>query len=121
MTYFSDFLIDGAPILAPDAGLSVQLTDLDSPDTGRDESGVMHRLVVRRRVHSWELNYTQLTEGEYRYMESLFAGKTAFTLTYRDPGGERAQCTAYCSGSSVAWADAVTGRCCGYKLHIAEC
>ena len=41
------FLINGKPMLAPDADVGVSYTDLDANDSGRDESGYMHRIVMR--------------------------------------------------------------------------
>jgi len=46
--YDFDFLIDGRPILLPDGGVEINLEDLDSAESGRDESGVMHRIVGKR-------------------------------------------------------------------------
>ena len=41
----NDYLIDGQPLLAPDQDVEFQCSDLDAADAGRDESGVMHRIV----------------------------------------------------------------------------
>lgn len=45
-----DFQIDGKPILMPDEDADISKADLDSEDSGRDESGVMHRQVVREAI-----------------------------------------------------------------------
>ena len=37
--FYYDFLIDKQPILAPDADLQIEYTDLDSESSGRDECG----------------------------------------------------------------------------------
>ena len=37
------FLIDGQPMLAPDENVEISVEDIDASDSGRDESGVMHR------------------------------------------------------------------------------
>ena len=48
--FYYDILVDGQPILVPDADITAEYTDLDSEESGRDESGVMHRIVARRGV-----------------------------------------------------------------------
>ena len=58
------FQINGKPILAPDAEVVVSYSDLDASDAGRDESGFMHRIVVRHKVGSWKFSYSHLTEEE---------------------------------------------------------
>jgi hypothetical protein len=121
MTFFEDYKIDGQPILAPDGDVRITLTDLDASDTGRDESGIMHRIVVRQRVCTWELTYSILTAQEYAYMERLFAGKREFAFTSRTPEGQEQTCLAYCTGSSVSLRNARTGCYSGYKLQIVQC
>ena len=78
--FYNDFLIDDKPILAPDAGVELKLTDLDSQDSGRDESGVMHRIVLRKGVRTWDFSYSALTAEEYQYMLSLFENKVQFRV-----------------------------------------
>lgn len=121
MTFFEEYKVDGVPILAPDADVVITLTDLDSSDTGRDESGVMHRIVVRERVRTWELTYSRLTAQEYAYMEELFARKSEFAFTYKELDGEEKTCLAYYANSSVSYRNARTGHYGGYKLRIVEC
>ena len=58
------FLIDGQPVLAPDAGLTLGLEDIESTDSGRDESGALHRFVVRQGVEYWDFSYSRLTAAE---------------------------------------------------------
>ena len=70
--YDNEFLIDGQPVLVPDEGVQINLEDLDSSESGRDESGVMHRIVVREKVRKYSLPYGLITKEEYTYMMSLF-------------------------------------------------
>ena len=42
------FLIDGQPMLLPDRDVEVRYEDIDAAAAGRDESGVMHRILVLR-------------------------------------------------------------------------
>ncbi len=121
MRFFEDYKVDGKPIVAPDADVVISKADLDSADSGRDESGVMHRIVVRYRVKTWELSYANMTTEEYQYMSSLFAGKSEFQFTYRDLSGQIAGCTAYCSNDSITYHNARTGMYRNYKIKIIEC
>ena len=76
-----NFFIDGMQMLAPDGNLQVCREDVVSADSGTDESGAMHRFVVRRGVGRWEFSYDQLTMWEYQYLEALFAGKDTFQFS----------------------------------------
>ena len=115
------YLIDGSPMLAPDADVSISFSDLDDADTGRDESGIMHRIVVRHRVGTWGFNYSSLTVAEYRYVRSLLDGKTDFDFTYRDIDGELKTCRAYCSNDSITYHNAKLGLYKNLKFNIIEC
>lgn len=121
MRYFNDFRIDGKQLLIPDADIALSKSDLDSSDSGRDESGVMHRVVVRYRVRTWAFSYSDLTAEEYRYMESLFSGKTDFIFTFRDLDGRLKTCRAYCSNNSITYHNAKLGLYKNYKFNIIEC
>ncbi len=124
MRAFAEFyLVDGRPLYAPDADQQVRFEDLDGPDTGRDETGFMHRCIVREKVGKWSFAYAQLTEEEYRYLTGLFAGRGTFAFTYPAPGGAGAlrTTTAYMSGYSVAWHHARRGVWHDMKFDIIEC
>lgn len=117
------FLIDGQPMLAPDANVEISMEDIDAADSGRDESGVMHRFVVRQGVGKWTFSYAYLTGEEYAYMESLFAGKATFRFTYPDcADGEQAKViTAYRSKHGILWQSAATGQFRNYSFNIISC
>lgn len=121
MKLYEDYKIDGLPLLVPDADVSISQNDLDSSDSGRDESGIMHRQVVRYRVKTWGFNYSTLTVDEYRYMESLFAGKKDFTFSYRDLDGSLKETRAYCSNNSITYHNAKLGLYKNLKFNIIEC
>lgn len=118
---FFDLQIDHKPILAPDCDISVELTDLDDADSGRDEAGVMHRIVLRRKVKSIPLSYAILSAPEYLYMESLFDSKDEFRVDYRGLDGRPAHFTAYRSKHGITVHNAKTGQCKNYKFNIIEC
>ena len=118
--YF-DILIDGKPILVPDQDMEMEYSDLDSPETGRDESGVMHRIVLRQGVRKISIHYGSLTREEYLYMRSLFAGKSEFAVTYRDHDGFEDTFLAYQACHSITVHNARTGLYKNYKLTLIEC
>lgn len=116
------FLIDGKPMLVPDEDLELSFEDIDASDSGRDESAVMHRFVVRRDVGKWTFSYAHLTQQEYGYMESLFAGKTSFQFTHPSHiDGQQQVTTAYRSKHGILWRSAATGQFRNYQFSIIEC
>ena len=117
------FLIDGQPILTPDENVEISMEDIDASDSGRDESGVMHRFVVRQDVGKWNFSYAYLTQQEYAYMESLFAGKSVFRFAYPDcaQGGQTKVITAYRSKHGILWHSAATGQFRNYQFSIIGC
>lgn len=117
------FLIDGMPILVPDENVEISMEDIDASDSGRDESGVMHRFVVRQGVGKWTFSYSCLTQRDYMYMESLFAGKATFRFAYTDcaHAGIRKEITAYRSKHGILWRSAATGQFCNYQFSIISC
>ena len=119
--YYYDFLIDGKPILVPDADITWEYNDLDSEESGRDESGVMHRIVLREGVRKCVLQYGSLTRKEYLYMRSLVSGKSEFNVKYRDHDGRASSFTAYHSNHSITIHNAATGEYKNYNPSIIEC
>lgn len=118
---YYDFQIDNLPILVPDQDMEMEYNDLDSEETGRDESGVMHRIVLRHGVRKFSLSYDSLTREEYLYMRSLFDDKSEFTVSYRDHDGYPAEFQAYHSSHSITIRNARTGLYKNYKISIIEC
>ena len=120
--FFNDYLVNGVPILAPDGGIVMDFNDLDSSDSGRDESGMMHRIVLRHSVPKWNLSYSSLTREEYVYMKKLFHGLSTFEWTYLDEEtGNALTCKAYCSNYSITYKDSVSGLYNNYKINIIAC
>ena len=119
--FYYDIQIDGKPILVPDAGVSVEYIDLDSAESGRDESGVMQRIVSRYGVMNIHLPYDSVSRLEYAYMESLFAGKSTFMLTYRDHNGDITERQCYRSNHSIVFLTVLTGLYSNYAFNIIEC
>lgn len=118
---YYDLLIDGKPVLTPDADIAIEYNDLDTSESGRDESYVMHRIVARYGVRKWPMTYKTLSREEYLYMESLFKNKGSFTVTYRDHDGAKKECICYRSKHSITVHNARTGDYKNYKFNIIEC
>lgn len=119
--YFFDFLIDERPILAPDEDMAISYEDLDSEESGRDEGGYMHRIVLREGVKKFALSYSSLRRDEYLYMESLFRGKATFSVMHRDDNGAVHEFMAYRSKHSITIRNAKTGLYKNYSFNIIEC
>lgn len=117
------FKINGKPMLAPDEDVSVNYEDLDASDSGRDESGIMHRTVVRYKVSTWKFAYSLLTEEEKQYLESLFPNEPTFMFEHPARTNatvlETTEC--YRSKYSISWRSAKNGLWKGYGFSIIEC
>ena len=119
--FLFDLLIDGQPVLAPDADVAISFEDLDSEESGRDESGFMHRVLLRSGVKKIPLSYAVLDMEEYRYMESLFQGKREFKVDCRGCDGSPLSFVAYRSKHSISIHNIVTGVHKNYSFSIIEC
>lgn len=115
------YYVDGKPLLDPDLNVEITKNDLDSAETGRDESGVMHRIVLREGVRTWGFTYAILSAAEYAYMESLFKGKTTFEFAFVSEKGELCTTRAYCSKRNITLRDYRTGVYKNLKFNIIEC
>lgn len=117
------FRINGKPIFAPDEDVAVSYSDLDADDSGRDESGYMHRIVVRYKLGTWSFEYSHITEEEKRYMETLFGDTPDFDFTHPDRLNANKEVTvkAYRSKYGLSWHNARTGQWRNYKFNIIEC
>lgn len=117
------FKINGSPMLVPDAEVEVSYEDLDAADSGRDESGYMHRSMVRCKVASWKFTYSHLTEEEKQYMEALFSSAATFRFTHPSRVDASIPETTKCYRSKygICWKNARTGLWGGYSFNIIEC
>ena len=125
MRVLTDFFkINGSALYAPDNDMQMQYTDLDSSESGRDDKGYMHRVVLRSKVGTWSFEYTQLTDAEYTYLCNLLdsAGATfSFTHPPRGAGSGAETTTCYCSNYGICWRDARQGIWRNFKFNIIEC
>lgn len=116
------FTVNGKPMLAPDAEVSVSCSDIDAADAGRDLQGRLHRSVVRYKVASWEFSYSNLTEEERAYLESLFPDSPTFQFGHPDRQDTAKQAVTECYRSQygITWRNARTGLWSGLKFQIIE-
>ena len=121
MRFFEEYKIDGTPLLVPDADVELTQTDLDSGSAGRDESGYMHRIRVRKRVKTWAFQYFALSREEFQYLENLLSQNQTFTFSYLDTDGKIHNCTAYCSNTGLSYHNAKLGLYRNYKFTVIEC
>ena len=121
MTLCDNFKIDGVAIVAPDSEVAISRKDIESSDSGKDESGVLHRFLLRSKVRNWSFKYTHLTQEEYNYMENLLSGKESFSFSFVDENGATDSCTAYCPSASVAIRNIKTGIYSSYSFDVVEC
>ena len=117
------FTINGKPMLVPDEEVTVSYEDLDAEDSGRDETGVMHRIPLRYKVATWGFTYAHLTEEERQYLESLFPD--APTFVFGHPGRQDASVceltVCYRSQYGIRWRSACTGLWSGCSFNIIQC
>lgn len=116
------FQIDGQPLLVPDFDVTLSYEDIDG-ESGRDEGGYMHRIVLRKDVKKWEFVYSSLSQEEYAYMNGLLRNKDMFTFTYPVDGDPNnlGTCICYVSKRSITWRSLSTGNFRNYKFSIVEC
>ena len=122
-SYTNIFRVNGKKMFAPDEDVAVSYSDLDADDSGRDESGYMHRIVVRYKLGTWFFEYAYITEEEKRYMEELFGDTPDFDFTRPDRVDSNKEVTtkAYRSKSGITWHNLRTGQHRNYKFNIIEC
>ena len=115
------FLVDGQEMLAPDRNMEIFTEDILA-DSGRDESGFLHRIVARQGASKWKFAYGDISREEYAYTESLFAGKDTFIFTYPGADGQQAlQTRAYRLCHSVQLGNTANNALHNYVLEIAAC
>lgn len=117
-----DFLIDDKPLLYPDQNVEISENDLDASDTGRDQDGILHRIVVREGVRTWGFTYSVLDYEDYNYIRSLFKGKPTFIFSFLNTDTRKIEkVTAYCSKKSITLRNARTHAYKNLKFNIIEC
>lgn len=123
MTLTDLYKIDGKPMPVPDEGIEMSFEDLDDAQSGRDESGFMHRIVVRSKVGVWNFNYSHLTQQEYAYLLSILPTGGSFTFTHpsQEDSTVSRDTTAYLSKYGIVWHSARTNTYRNLKFSIIQC
>jgi hypothetical protein len=116
------YSINGKALLPPDAGVQMEFEDIMHNKSGRDEDGVMHRLVRRYRVGTWHFHYSTLTQEQYSYMLPILEGQKDFTFTYPDPDNpnHRKSTKAYIEKYGICWYSAKQGLYKNLKFDVVE-
>lgn len=117
---YTGFMVDSTPIPVMDAGIEISVEALDSSESGRDESGVMHRIVIAEKTIV-TIRYGTLTLKEYAYIMSLFRGKAQFWFTWEDDLGVCHRYLAYCSKLAATLYNRKLGIYKNMTLKIIEC
>lgn len=73
--------IDGQPLPEPTAPAEINFNDMESSDSGPDESGVYHRVILRFGVLSCTLTYDYLDNRDCAYLMELLKNKSTFQFT----------------------------------------
>lgn len=119
--YDFDFQVDGRPLLMPDAGVAVKKQQLLAADSGRDESGFLHRRLLRQDMRQWDFSYGAVTAGEYRYLMSLFEGRGSFLFSFRAEDGQPQTARCYWDGCTASLFDTAQGVYKSLKFSVVEC
>lgn len=117
------YQINGKPLLAPDEDVEMSFADLDASDAGRDESGFLHRIVVRPKMGTWSFVYSRLTQEEYAYMMGILPQTGQFTFTHPKLSDctQWEDTTAYLDRYSIVWHSARTKDYRNLKFSIIQC
>lgn len=65
------YKLGGKALPVPDGEVVLRKTDLEAPESGRDESGWLHRSVLRQGLGRWEFSWSRVTGEEYAYLAGL--------------------------------------------------
>lgn len=118
--------IDGNPLPEPTEAAEIKFTDVESEDSGKDETGVYHREILRFGVLSCTLTYSHLSNEECAYLFHLLENKSTFRFTCPISSDSRnveqtVTRTCYCTDHGAALQRLKAGVWRDAKLQIQEC
>ena len=113
--------IDGSQMLTPDIDVEITYEDITAADSGVDQSGIYHRVVVRYDKRSWKFKYAVLTKEEFVYLRSLMKGKTSFNFTFLNELDKEETVQAYAKPVTIAYQSKRSGLYKNLTLEIIEC
>lgn len=85
------YKVNSKNLITPDAPVTVTVQTLEDPNSGYDESGVLHRYPLRN-IRRWQFVYTGITQGEKDYLADLFPGVGSFLFLHPEGGGTPIRC-----------------------------
>ncbi len=119
---FDEFhLIDGSPMLTPDIDVEITHEDVTASDSGFDQAGFYHRMVIRYNKRSWKFKYAVLTKEEFVYLRSLMKEKENFAFSFLNELDEEETVQAYSKPVTVAYQSKRSGLYKNLTLEIIEC
>nr|DAG08950.1 MAG TPA: hypothetical protein [Caudoviricetes sp.] len=118
--------IDGNTLPEPTEAAEIKFTDVESEDSGKDETGVYHREILRFGVLSCTLTYSHLSNEECAYLFRLLENKSTFRFTCPISSDSRnveqtVTRTCYCTDHGAALQRLKAGVWRDAKLQIQEC
>ena len=118
--------IDGNPLPEPTEAAEIKFTDVESEDSGKDETGVYHREILRFGVLSCTSTYSHLSNEECAYLFRLLENKSTFRFTCPISSDSRnveqtVTRTCYCTDHGAALQRLKAGVWRDAKLQIQEC
>lgn len=81
-----DFITIDGTTLPPPTTMDIQMSDLDSPDTTRNELGVLQRDRIRRNVYKVELSFDNRRSPDIQLIESVLIN-TKLNVTFPSQTG----------------------------------
>lgn len=119
---YDDFhKIDGSPMLTPDIDVEITHEDVVAGDSGFDQGGFYHRMVIRYNKRSWKFKYAVLTKEEFVYLRSLMKEKNSFAFSFLNELDEVETVQAYSKPVTVAYQSKRSGLYKNLTLEIIEC
>lgn len=109
------YYMDGRALPPANGGVKCRRADLESGESGRDEGGFLHRVVLRTGVLSWVFSYRDLTPTACRQLLEVLPQKDCFLLQ----GEDARRC--YLEEISTHRRDTLQGTVYDVTLTVREC
>ena len=117
------YMIENTPVVVPNAGVQLRVSDIEAEESGRDESGYLHRVVLRAGLGTWVLRYRDMSQEEYAYMMALLPGAGSFLFTHPDKADPARSNVSRCCITDVQAGshDALSGKSRELKITVTQC
>lgn len=120
-SYDNFHLIDGVPMLTPDIDVEITYEDLESSDSGFDQGGFYHRIVMKFNRRKWKFKYAILTKDEFVYLRALLKGKQSFLFSFQNEQEKTETVMAISNPVTVAFQSKRSGLYKNLTIEIVEC